>query len=257
MKERPRHAGCMRWARSRCSSRCSCSARRLEQAQRHCRAPPPRSGAATATTPRTRWLEAEGIRSISLRDRFDSLAKRDGPAAVAAICSSSRCRPRMASTPGNSFRSTAGCARATRCWCLRRCRTSRTGRSRIGGVAVRRPESAHRPRVRDRRSARRAAPQARQRLLRADAERGADAEDERPSLSPRAPSSSRSATVLVPNRPHAYFNGVQQVVALSDYPAGVDGESALRGLRAGAGARARDRRGRAVDAAARRRAASS
>lgn len=179
------------------------------------------------------WLEAEGIRDISLRDRFDSLATRkDLPPA------------------GNLLVVTLPAATGFNTWeFIPLDRWIRAGNTllvlsalsdnpdwafSLGGLASGDVnlltglefESA---RARDIRIDKQARPEPPRAGAGAGAEsaNGAKAKSEQAEAAKSAPGNVAAAfrafaepqrTLLVPNRPHAYFTGVGSIVALSDYP---------------------------------------
>src|SRR5213079_1225189 len=72
------------------------------------------------------WLEAEGIRTLALRERFDTLAKRrDLPAAGNLLIVTVRVQPPLRAKRRVPW--ITGSGLATRCWCSPPCRTPPIG----------------------------------------------------------------------------------------------------------------------------------
>jgi uncharacterized protein DUF4350 len=165
------------------------------------------------------WLEAEGLREISLRDRFDTLAKRED-------------LPKS----GNLLIVTLPASNGFNTWeFIPLDRWIRAGNTLLivaalsdnpdwgfanGGFAsgdlnLLTGLEFETAKKRDTRISQRARP--------AGPKGPSDAADETDDSRTRVADAFRlfqepQRSTLVPNRPHAYFNGVQKVIALSDYP---------------------------------------
>ncbi len=167
-----------------------------------------------------------------------------------AICSSSRCRREPTSRPRSSCHSTVGSAPATRCSLSPRFPTTPTGLR--SSVATRGATSPCSPgskfetvKSREARLARRARPAPPG--AKPEPVAGAETAAFRAFAEPQR-------TILLANRAHAYFDGVNSVIALSDYPQTAwTVKVPYQGFVLALAHEADERRGRLVDAAARQR----
>ena len=155
------------------------------------------------------WLESEGIRSVSLRERYDTLAKRNDltPTGNLLIVT----LPARASFKTAEFLPLDRWVRAGNTllvmaalsdnpdWNAQNRGYAMSEATLLTGLEFETVKS------RNRRLAQRAHP-------------GPAAAEKESDDPPYRPFSAPQRTVIVPNRTHAYFDGVNNVIALSDYP---------------------------------------
>lgn len=161
------------------------------------------------------WLEAEGIRTISLRDRFDTLPQREGLPATGNLLIVTL--PAIEHFETQEFRPLDQWVRAGNTllvmaalsdnpdWAFAR------GGLIPGDLNLLTGLQFETVRSRERREKRQAGD-------RSGAGASSDDESEAVLVETFRAFAEPRRSVLVPNRPHAYFVGVHEAVALSDYP---------------------------------------